>query len=229
MDIFEAIQNNNLNMVKELLDSGISVNSREEYTGLTLLMKAKSNLNIIKLLLEYPNIDVNAKDRSGWTLLHHVCYNNNNILLDLLLLRPELDVNYYNNKYNTALHIACDNNNFEIIDKLLKDSRMDINISSTILCKAIENRNFEMVKFLLEQPKIDINKKDKIYNNRSPIELAFVTYQFDIIDLLLENKNIDITRDLLFRINAVTGRHSKSSYTTSTMRKVNNILNLIET
>lgn len=65
MNIFEAIKHNNIEKVKELINSGIDVNIRKEDGSWTPLIYSifryfskENTLEIIQLLLEQPKIDV---------------------------------------------------------------------------------------------------------------------------------------------------------------------------
>ena len=58
--------------VMEALENGADVNEKELDTESTGLMMAvqKNNEPLVSLLLQQPEIDVNAKDKDGYTALH---------------------------------------------------------------------------------------------------------------------------------------------------------------
>jgi ankyrin repeat protein len=74
MNIFEAIERNNIQKVKELLDLGVDVNSKNQY-GRTPLYAAcdYEYIDIVKLLLAHPDIDVTSKTNYGDTALSIAC------------------------------------------------------------------------------------------------------------------------------------------------------------
>jgi len=63
MDILKAIENNDITEVSKLLTSSLLINSAHSFYGYTPLLLActKGNINIVKLLLEHPDIDVNYR------------------------------------------------------------------------------------------------------------------------------------------------------------------------
>ncbi|KAF9972683.1 hypothetical protein BGZ73_004172 [Actinomortierella ambigua] len=76
------------------LATNIDVNVRDEL-GLTPLLHAvtNNNLQMVKLLLEHPKIDVNLKDlESGWTPLHRALYQGHLRIALALLAHKDIDV-----------------------------------------------------------------------------------------------------------------------------------------
>ena len=65
--------------------------------------------------------DVNAKDKNGWTALHHICYEWKNEESDILYLLKEykFDVNATTLTGISVLHCACHSANHAIIKELL--------------------------------------------------------------------------------------------------------------
>ena len=99
MDIFEAIGNNNINRVKELLESGVDVNSQTEYGDTPLHVACEKNkIEIVKLLLQNSNIDVNVEDEYGNTPLYIACEKNYIEIVKLLLAKSDIEI-YFD--YNT--------------------------------------------------------------------------------------------------------------------------------
>lgn len=125
MDIFEAISKNKIKRIKELLSSGIDVNTKNEYENTFLHIAClNNNIEIVKLLLTHPKIDVNSKNKDGQTPLYVACYDNNVEIVKLLLTHPKIDVNIQDR--DTPLYIACGSNRIEVVKLLL--SRPDIKI-----------------------------------------------------------------------------------------------------
>jgi len=95
-----SISQNNLNMVKKIVDyikdiSYENIISQKDYNGLSaLLMASKSNSDqIFDLLYKSFNLDINTTDYANKTSLHYAIENNNTVIFDLLLNNPKVDVN----------------------------------------------------------------------------------------------------------------------------------------
>ena len=116
----------------------------------------KENIEIIKLLLSYPNIDVNS--------------------LSKFIKNDDFDKRYIE---KSPIHLAVEKENLEIIQLLASHPSIDINsemISSiskeddrqsqkkTAFHIAIEKRNIDIIKYMLSIPKLDINAKYSIEN-----------------------------------------------------------------
>jgi len=198
MNIFEAIDNSDVNKIKELLDSGIDINIKYEkkstlfylFTPLHLAC-FYSNIDIIKLLLSYPDINVNIQDNNGNTPLHLPCSDElvNINVVELLLAHPDIDVNIQDKYENTPLYKACYNNNINIIRLLLAHPNINVNIKNkneeTPLYRACKDNSIEITKLLLQHPNIDVNSKECL---RHVCEYD----QLEIVKLLLSHPNIDV-------------------------------------
>lgn len=91
----DAILNEDINSVRQMLRYGEDVNQIDEY-GFTPLIEAAivENIEITKILLEH-HADPNQKDVTGGTPLHWAAENNNATLCSLLL-KYHADPNAYN-------------------------------------------------------------------------------------------------------------------------------------
>lgn len=198
MDIFEAIEVNDMARVKELLNSGIDINSQNEY-GDTPLYEASitNHIEIVELLLSYPNIVINAQSDRGATALFVSSSNNHIGIVELLLAHPEIDINIANKEGLTPLHVSSRFNNIEVVKLLL--SRPEINVNTiatekvykeTPLHSATERVNIEVVEMLLDHPDIDPNIKNK--DQDTPFFLACKFGNIDILKLFLKYDNIDV-------------------------------------
>ena len=129
MNIFEAINNNDIEKVKELLNSGVDVNLRDINKQTPLHTSCSNNrIKIAKLLLAHPNIDVNIKREGGWSPLYWACISDQIKIVKLLLAHPDIDVNNKDNYGRTPLHYVSHNRRKKIIKLLLQHP--DINLSS---------------------------------------------------------------------------------------------------
>ncbi len=73
--LINAVQNNNLDEVKNLLNLGANANTRDSQSGLTVLMMAagQANVDLTKLLLETGAESVAVDSRAGASVLHKAC------------------------------------------------------------------------------------------------------------------------------------------------------------
>ena len=88
----------------------------------------------------------------------------------------------------TPLTVAIEEKKFDIVDILSEDK--DIKINPRTLCLAIKNCNIETFKKILN--KSDQETKNREYLGKKPLTLAIEEKKFDIVDILLEDKDIKI-------------------------------------
>eukprot|EP00981_Chlorochromonas_danica_P014160 scaffold7439_cov168-Ochromonas_danica.AAC.12 len=111
-----------------LVNENFTMNAdSEEIKGMTALhMSAvKGKVEMVRLLLLHPSIDVNAVDHEiEWTPLYIACYYDHVEVVKVLLLNDRVDVN---KDGWTPLHAACYRDHFEVFKVLLLDARVDVN------------------------------------------------------------------------------------------------------
>lgn len=244
-EIFEAIDDNDIEEVKKILRYGENVNIRGivyggEYEGLTPLNMAYSlkRFEIVKLLLAYPKININLKDTYGDTILYLVSKFYNREIAKLVLENPKININVKGEYDNTPLHIACYYGNIELVKLLLARPEIDINSQSlskkTALINACISNNIEIVKLLLSRPEIDVtlkverNYSDKININKNinSINLLCCVCQMgyeEIVKLLLQNPKIIIDYDEFTKF-----PKAKSVFKKYSKNNIDKILNNIE-
>jgi ankyrin repeat protein len=168
MDIFEAVKNNNIDKVKELLNSGIDVNIQDKHNWTPLHIACLNHqLANVKLLLSHPDININIKNKDGQTPLDKVCEHESEKslkIIKLLLQRPELNINIKDELGNTTLHY-CYYNNVPNITKLLlthPDIIIDFDFQDFILNthrekvgKILKTHFIRKVDYILDQIKED--------------------------------------------------------------------------
>jgi ankyrin repeat protein len=150
--IFYAVYNDNLEMVKLLVENNAELNIKTYYGSPLLLncLKNKNN-NIVKYLL-VSNIDINIAD-NGKSLLYY-CLSGNQELLDLLLERNDLNANVQHGDWGTTpLLIAVGNGDTNLIKKLI-DRGADVNLKSyngsSPLSTAYDSKQYDIVELLLK-------------------------------------------------------------------------------
>ena len=84
--IFDAIENGNTEMVKQLIANGIDVNTCNEEENLSLLSAAvhSGNAEIVEFLLDN-GADVNAEDSQTFIPLHYAVHSGSLEMIKLLL------------------------------------------------------------------------------------------------------------------------------------------------
>ncbi len=75
MELFGAVKNGDIGLIRQLLDAGAGVNTRDS-EGATLLMQAAhlGNVAMVNALIA-AGAEVNASDERGWTALMKSAYN----------------------------------------------------------------------------------------------------------------------------------------------------------
>ena len=232
-----AAKKRNLNLVRYLINKGADINAKnnEGDSPLMLLIKKKSSNNspsrnlspterevrqerhtereinkfeIIKELLNHPNIDPNITDNEGNTTLYYAASRKKIKIIDVLLNHPKIKVdtkaesslielikkiNASDNtqsknmlNFDSLLIRGVCQNNLEKV-KLFVKWGADVNAGDekgdTSLIHACYY-NYEIAKFLVECG-ADINKKG--YDGSSPLKTALEEKRSDIAELLLQH------------------------------------------
>ncbi|ORY28671.1 ankyrin, partial [Neocallimastix californiae] len=117
--LLTAVENNDEELVKILLQYNALINSYDTYGNNPLMLACTiGNKNIVELLLNnYSTLDINEKNSLNNTALHNAC-ESGNIEIVSLLLDHHATINNINNSGLTELAIAGQNNHVEIV-KLL--------------------------------------------------------------------------------------------------------------
>jgi len=225
--VFEAMMENIESMESILKEKPVDINAiiklpnTNKTFGFGLLIWAISakEIELVKLLLKQPNIDVNVKGTKGDTALIIAIEEGYTDIVKLLLDRP-IDVNIQNEEGYTALIIAVNtvlrnslmgisSSHKEIVKLLLKREDINVNISTkeeeTALLVAASGGDIEIVEMLLKRgafidmksQRIDLlwlflttDENFPIKYNPTLASKSLISKQ--IIDLLMEKGNIDI-------------------------------------
>ena len=170
----------------------IDVNAKNN-SGATALMEAsyKGHLEVIKRLLDVPDIDVNAKDDdAGFTALIWAAQQGHLNVVNLLLEKGA-DANRKNKWGLTALMWASTEGRTDIVKRLLMVPGIDVNAKDnsgqTALAWAVQQGRTNIVKLLLENG-ADINKPDN--NGMTALAWAANNGRNEIVKLLLAQKSL---------------------------------------
>jgi ankyrin repeat protein len=166
-------------IMKYLLKRGANPKVTDGFGNTLLhLLCDRGNLKDLKYIIKHYNVDVNAKNKKGQTLLHRACdysiilqsFKHFPKIVKYLIEEENADPAVTCNDGKTALHYAAKNDNPIILRYLIEDLKLDItatdNEGRTILHVACEKDHkfffkWETQKYLIEEhPKI-IEAKDK--------------------------------------------------------------------
>lgn len=149
-----AAENGQVETIRKLIGK-ININAADThgYTALILATRFEHG-DLVKFLLESPNIDVNAQTTAGDTALMFAVNNGNETIVKLLLKVPAINVNLRSNNGGTALLIAAAQSYSNIAKLLLQVPNIDLNVrnkkqGTTALMYAAYSKNETLAKMLL--------------------------------------------------------------------------------
>ena len=195
-ELRKAIGSGDVEKVKEIVESGVDVNSSFKLLGSPLnyavIMK---HPKVVEALLEM-GADPNKKDDKNkypillCTSINEYDYNKSNEIVQILdaLLKHNADVNVRDVASGaTPLMNSVYIGNSEITKKLI-DSGADVNIGTvhnvwSPLTKAIHNENVDIVKMLIDNG-ADVNFVDS--SAETPLLLAVESGKTELVEMLLE-------------------------------------------
>lgn len=185
-------------------------NHYEVYTSPLLIACLEGYIDLVKILLEHPYIDVNKVNGFDKTSLHIACDKQYLEIIVLLLSHPSIDVNAQDCNKSTPFNNACISNHIDVVKILLEDSRVDVNLPNETeyggggwwssyrmeiyspLQNACNNSHQEIVNLLLNDSRTELNRVDKNYNETA-FYIACTKDNENIVITMLENYKIDIT------------------------------------
>lgn len=134
--LFDAVEKEYIVGVENALKSGANVNAINEHSYTPLIIAvSKKNLKIIKYLLTVPEININAGDDQGvtvlmWTISNRGrsdgCFN----CLKTFLNVPEINVNAQSENGMTALFLAAHRGDIECVRALLDVPGIDLTLKT---------------------------------------------------------------------------------------------------
>ena len=179
MSMVELCRDGILEGVKDALQRGTDVNTKDK-NGRTGLMQAVGNNHnsVVALLLNRPNIDVNLKSSLGNCALLQAVRSKNSVGLRLLLEVPTIDVNIVNNSGWSAVHVAVIHNNIGGLKMLLNSQfsltaqtlnqtdNKDMGVTPVMLALAISlssarRKRWEHLEVLVADPRVDLDTTDR--------------------------------------------------------------------
>lgn len=199
--LFVAIEKNDPQMLKFLLDKKVDVNL-PELQGVTPLMfvATKNNPILTDILLSQPGINIDAIANKKETALLYAIENHNRDMVEKLIAKG-VDPNIKMTDGDSALLSSLDKDFLDITNLLLNYKKTNIDIQNnegqTALILAIQQGNEDLVRKILEKganPNIVDNKGNNALRMAS--DLGDVT----IFNILLQSKKIDLSDKNLFSL-----------------------------
>ena len=174
------------------------VNIREStgYTPLLHYAAREGHNDIVRCLVENStsNCDVNVKDNTGYTPLHHAAHKGHTDIVRYLVENSNCDVNVKDNTGYTPLHYAAREGHIDIVRWLVENSNCDVNVKDstgyTLLHHAAHKGHTDIVRYLVENNNCDVNVKDN--SGYTPLHHAARERHIDIVRWLVENSNCDV-------------------------------------
>ena len=202
MSLLKPSPDQELALLRAAFDRGQDVNKRDPNNRTVLMVAAGLNkIQLMKLILEQPSIEVNLTDVDGATALYSAACRGNSEAVKLLLADPRVDVNCKGPDGSTPLLLAAQNaDNFDVLQLLLADQRFDVNyvascplpdgrkMVTTALMRATAGKNFKAVKLLLEDNRVDVNWMDGDGLNA----LDYSPMDTRILELFLSHPRVDL-------------------------------------
>ena len=188
LQIYDAVYYNQNDKVQKLIKYGADVNTRGQYTDVSILHNACNvgNINIVTMLVNHEDIDINIvqthEKRCPTPIFYAIKFGHINIIK--LLLEHGADIDIRNIQGNTVLHQAAMMGNIEIINLLIQNRahiQAKCNDGLTALDYAAWNSDKDLMGVLLRAGAL---KSDKCHIDSDLLADNFpVDYKQDIIEL----------------------------------------------
>ncbi|KAF8998291.1 hypothetical protein BDQ17DRAFT_1428571 [Cyathus striatus] len=183
--------------VTELLDNGVNVNFRGKLTLNTPLMTAiaYNRIDVAKVLLQHPEVDVKAKDLWNKSILAYAIDLPSEQMIRTLLERDDIDVNAtfdsgFLDEWSPLAYAIQEGTTLRLsmVPILLRKSNIDINcIASTgytPLMLAVKGGHLEIFNLLLKQRRLKINIANP-YSGETALVLAVLFDRLEMVKTLL--------------------------------------------
>ena len=171
--------------IKPLLDTGMDVDTRDDFGRTPLHCAAQTNrLPAVKLLLSR-GADLHARDKSELMLIHFAAQHGDEELIQQLLVEKKVDFTATGNTGETVLHCAASAGHINVVCMLLDEgAAVDIEdeMGHTPLHFAAAWGREKLVPLLVSRG-ADVNAKAK--NDATPIYLAASNGNLGIVQILI--------------------------------------------
>ena len=147
------------------------------------------------ILLGNVNVDVNAKNEYGWTVLHFASMEGHLDTVKDLIEKCHCDVNTKDRYGWTPLHCASRWGNLDIVKYLVEECHCDVSAKDDLGCTALHCASREggvdIVKYLVEECNCDVSIKNK--QGEAPLHCASRCGDLGIVKYLVEECNCDVS------------------------------------
>lgn len=124
-----ACSNGNLNIVKLLVEIGLSTNARTKNDCIPLYLACeKGQYNTVKFLSDLKELTLNAcvdttiQDENGWSVMRVACLKGHTEVVKVLI-----EVGMNSNKSYTPLYLACQKGHYDTVNLLLNLNGQSLN------------------------------------------------------------------------------------------------------
>ena len=177
-----------------LRNGAISLHINHRYQNhYTLLHVAaeRGHKEVVEKLLTVSNIEVNLINRSGHTPLYLAIKNKHRPTADVLLNSKKIDLTASSRLGNNILHILAQEDSVNLL-YLLASGKAPVNLTNKIGCTPLHNAvkagGQNMVYILLTKHDINANAQCKLGN--TPLHLAVIYNNIDILQQLIKSKKV---------------------------------------
>lgn len=221
--LFQAVKYGDQALVQLLLDSGTSINTADgdgrtpltlailsHYDGIVQLMLRSGQAMVtaemefliveqcgcetLKILLSRYEVDLNARNENGDTLLISTIKGGSIDKCKVLLGSSSMDINGRDKGGNTALHYAVDAQAENMVNLLLTNQDVNVNARDgkgrTPISLACSKASLAIVRMLLNTDQADVNIPDS--TGGVPLVVAAYQDEAHIVQLLLETGNTNV-------------------------------------
>ena len=166
MSLIDLCLEGDLEGVRAALERGADVNQKDGWGIALHLAVTCKNIEVLKLLLNVPNIDVNIVGDCGVSALHKALCTGSYEELKLLLNYPGINVNILS-EFGRPLHDAVFQGQIEALKLLLNHpdwSPLTLNEKDawghTPVMAAVITRQLKCLAFLAADPRVDLDTSD---------------------------------------------------------------------
>mgnify|MGYP003611396911 CR=1 FL=1 len=180
--LINAIFQNDVLKVKELIDKGFLVEDKEfsEYVTPFMIASFMNNVKIMKMLIE-KGASIDKINENGKTaLMFAICNNSSEAIQYLISLGVNINTEEY---YRTPLMEACELNYLETAEILIKNGA-SLETPVSLLSVCAKNDSIDVAKKLIE---IGVNVNEKDYFNETPLNVAVKFNSLKTAELFIKN------------------------------------------
>lgn len=177
-----AVREGNVELVKLLIDSGATLDLNKAIN----LALEWGKTEVVKYLIEKNDVNINALDRSGKSLIDHVIASKCDVALIKFLLEKgatlDLDKALFNIRWFTKMEVIS----YLVVEKGANTRAID-GADQTVLMKVVQQRcSIEVIRFLLERgAKETIHAADQ--SGKTVIDYALENHDVERVKFLREN------------------------------------------